>query len=193
MSLLKKFLPVASSYTLALLLFVGAGLLLSHSSLAERIGDFDIMVQPVNSESGDVTARGYSYTTRSKAQTLVYKVRVDYKGLQKLEHLELSYIIVYRGGGSEQGESFKGGQRLLRGKKEFQNLAPLEKIEFNTTGIENQYTEDQWWHGGKSKYGKATLKGIAIRMKQGDKILATFGSSSDLKGIWNEIPEAKEK
>ncbi len=173
------------------------GMLFPIAGMADRSGNFEISVQPVNMETSEVTDRGSHWVEKEKSQTLVYKVKIDMRGLEKLENLEVQYIVAYkipRGWwrSSESNEKIARGTQFIRAKKEVKQLAPLEKFEFNTEGIENSYREDQW-SGGRNQYGKATLKGVTIRIMQGDKKLAEMSNPTDMKDAWdNEDAVAKK-
>ena len=168
---------------------------------ADRSGNFDITAQPTNKETAEVTDRGASWVEKEKSQTLIYKVKIDLRGLEKLENLEVQYIVAYKvprgwwrndNNNNSSDNRPRGGTQFIHGKKEIKQLAPLEKFEFNTEGIENSYQETQW-SSGRNQYGKATLKGVTIRIMQGDKKLAEMSNPNDMKEVWDNEAALSKK
>lgn len=159
------------------------------SSRADRSGNFDIMVQPVTKESSQVMNRDAYFTSKEKSQSLIYKVRIDLKGIEKLEGLKVVYVVCYRSG--NMGYSSSGNQSSLRyvqGEEDIAKMAPSDRREFTTREVENTYHETQW-DSGRSQYGKAQLRGIALRIMRGDAILAEIANPPEMKDAWKKSAE----
>ncbi|MBI4027582.1 MAG: hypothetical protein HY360_21525 [Verrucomicrobia bacterium] len=159
------------------------GMLMPLSAQADRVGNFEVMFQPLNKESAEVINRGGGWTEKEKSQTLVYKVRIDYKGLDKLEDIVVRYIVVYKASSTWRDSRNERGPQVVRGEEKIVSFGTHDKFEFETTSVEHVYTEHQW-QGGRSQYGKAQLKGIAIKILQGEKILAEIARPDDMKQYW---------
>lgn len=149
---------------------------------AARVGNFEVSVQALNKESGDVTHRGDYGVVKAKSQALVYQVKIELKGTEKLQDLEVLYIVSYN-----NPQSYgRGRAPFIRGKEEIKQMAPFGKFEFTTKAVENNYEEYRsTWDGGKSQWGKATLRGITLRIMRGEKSLAEFSYPNDMKDAWN--------
>lgn len=164
---------------------------LSTVARAERIGDFEVNVHEQNKEdSSQVIARGGSWTAKEKEQKLFYKVRLEYKGLKKLENLEVDYIVQCYSG-QREGE-IKPGLNALRGKYEIKEISPLGKVEFDTEGFDKSYREAKWG-SGKQEFGKADLKGITFRIMQGNEKLIEFASPPEMQKTWEEVDKQSEE
>lgn len=146
-----------------------------HNSRAERVGNFEITAQPVSKEVSQVTGQGATWTDKRKSQTMVYKVRIDYKSIDPLDDVTVYYMT----------SSVGASKNTSEGSEHFDKLAPQQKIEFETKGIENSYMQ-YTWDGGNSRYGKAQLKGIAIRIMKGTNLLAEWAQPSDMKSLWKK-------
>jgi hypothetical protein len=141
---------------------------------AQRVGNFEITAQPVNKEVSRTTSQGINWTDKQKNQSMVYKVRIDHKGIDALENVTIQYIVAANNSSS-----------MIEGSEKFEKVSSQQKIEFETKGVENTYM--QYNYGGTSyKSGKAQLRGIAIRILQGDKLLAEWSQPGDIKNLWKK-------
>jgi hypothetical protein len=158
---------------------------------AERIGDFEINVFTQNQESNSQTlARGGSWTATEKEQKLFYRVRIEYKGLKKLENAKVDYIVQCYS--PQRDGELKPGANALRGSYEIKELSPLSKVEFDTDGFDKNYLKAQWG-GGKQERGKAELKGITFRILQGEGKLAEYSSPAEMQKMWEEVDKQSEE
>jgi hypothetical protein len=169
---------------------VGVGLLIPILVLAERSGNFEIIFTPVNKESSETVDRGAWHTEKEKSQNMAYRVRIDLKGVDKLQDLKVFYVVVYRAPNATS--SSRSSTRYATGEVSISNLAPMEKHEFTTESVENSYREYNWGDG-KSSYGKGQLKGIAVRIMQGEKKLAEAASSVDMRDAFDKAAKQKEE
>lgn len=162
-----------------------AGLLLGTAICrAERVGNFEIAVQPFTTESKEVVDRSSWHTTSDKTQTMVYKVRIDLKGLERLEDAKVEYVVAYRLPSSHMNsDGTHGGLRYRTGSTQIAHLAPHDKFEFSTEGVENVYQEYQS-SGYRSQYGKLQMKGIALRITKDGATLAEIVNPPDMKDAW---------
>jgi hypothetical protein len=164
--------------TLTLIFFTAA------LARADRVGDFDIQAHVQNAETAQVMNRSGSWTAKDKNQRLFYKIRMELKGLKKLEKLEVHYII-YCYSPQAEGE-LKSGMNTLTDQYDIKELSPFGKVEFDTSGFGKSYLETQD-NSGKARYGRAELKGITLRIMQGTEKLAEYSSPPDMKKAWDEI------
>ena len=150
---------------------------------ADRVGDFDIQAHVQNQEKSQTKERSGEWTSKNKNQTLFYKIRMELKGLKKLENVEVHYII-HCYSPEVQGE-LKVGTNILTDKYDIKEWAPFGKMEFDTSGFDKSYYESQW-NTGKYQSGKAELRGITLRVMQGKEKLAEYSSPPDMKKAWDE-------
>jgi hypothetical protein len=120
---------------------------------------------------------------------MVYRVRIDLKGIDKMADLKVVYVVAFRSPRNSGGS--RNVLRYAKGEETIASLAPMEKFEFTTEGVENKYTEYNWGDG-KSSWGKAQLKGICLRIMQGDKKLAEAASSVDMKDAFEKAAKQEE-
>ncbi len=153
---------------------------------AERAGNFEIAITPSSKESSQRTGGdGYSIE-KEKSQKLIYRVKITCKGLEKLEDLQVKYLVVYLAQGNyyrDGNNNKRGGAQVIKGDEKIEKFAPLDSIEFTTKEVQNTYQENTW-EGGRSSWGKAQLKGIALKIMQGDKVLAEWAKPADMKDYW---------
>ncbi len=148
-----------------------------------RALDFEIAVQPLQKESSNGVQTGSTWTAqKDKSQNLAYKISFKYKGADKLEGVVLSYVV----GCKIQGRSKKLSPiEYFTDEKKYDEIAFLDKFELTTKPIESTYTETTAkWDGGVDRSGKKQLLGIAIKISQGDKVLAEFANSPSSKDFW---------
>jgi hypothetical protein len=150
---------------------------------ADRVGDFDIQAHVQNQEKSQTKERSGDWTSKNKSQSLFYKIRMELKGLKKLENLEVHYII-HCYSPNDQGE-LKTGTNTLTDKYDIKEWSPFGKVEFDTSGFDKSYYESQW-NTGRYQSGKAELKGITLRIMQGTEKLAEYSSPPDMKKAWDE-------
>jgi len=180
-----------------IMVFLLCGLLGAVSAKAERAGDFEIAVQPINKESSQrIGGDGY-WTEKEKSQTLVYKVKLTYKGLEKLENILIKYLVAYTAQGSSQqgsqGRNYgRSSVQTIKGDEKVDKLSTLDNVEFTTKMIENVYQESTW-HGGKSQHGKAQMKGIALKIMQGDKVLVEWAKPAETKEYWTREDDSSRQ
>jgi hypothetical protein len=145
---------------------------------AERSGDFEISVQQVNDEDARVVGQSSSNVmTRSMTQNLVYKVRIEYKGLDKLKNVQVYYVLSYRPNQSKP--------RFIKGDTVIPEVGPQGKIEFNTTAAENIYTE-QTNEGLRYKVGRSRLDGISIRIFADKERLTEWAQPKEADKYWDD-------
>lgn len=170
------------------------GLLLGATpAWAERVGNFEIAVQPFTTESKEVIDRSAWHTTSEKTQTMVYKVRMDLKGTDKLRDLKVEYVVAYRLPSSHMNpDGTHGGVRYRTGSTQIAEMAPHDKFEFNTEGVENVYQEYQG-SSYRSQYGKLQLKGIAVRVLKEGAALAEIANPADMKDAWNQAERQRRQ
>lgn len=170
--------------------FVGCFLIVPILVLAERCGNFEIIFAPVSKESTETVDRGTWHTEKEKSQNMAYRVRIELKGVDKLQDLKVLYVVVYRAPNFTY--SSRSSTRYATGEVSIPSLAPLEKHEFTTESVENSYREYNWY-GGKNSYGKGQLKGIAVQIMQGEQKLAEAASSVDVKDAFEKAAKQKEE
>jgi hypothetical protein len=147
------------------------------SSNAERVGDFDFSAQEVSDEEGRIVGRSSNSMNREVTQNLTYKVRIDYKGLDKLKDLNIKYILSYRPNQRKP--------KFVKGEKKITEASPQCMIEFETISAENTYS-DQVNEGLRQKIGKTRLDGIAIRIYSGKEIIGEWAKPSSVDKYWDE-------
>lgn len=160
---------------------------------ADRIGNFDIVVQPINKEESEVRGRTDYSVQKEKSQNLAYKVRIQCKSLDSEENLEVAYIVTYKSTNSGFYTSSGNQHRTtpaIKGTVSIAKLDPLGVFEFVTDSVENTYQEYQSSWSGKSQWGKAQLTGLTLRIIQKGKVLAEYATSPTVKEQWN-LPESK--
>jgi hypothetical protein len=162
-------------------------------SRAERSGNFEIAVQPFTTESKEVVDRSAWHTASEKTQTMVYKVRIDLKGTEKVQDLVAEYVVAYRLPSSHMNEDgTHGGVRYRTGSASIPELGPHDKFEFATEGVENVYQEYQGV-GYRSQWGKLQLKGIAVRVVKDGAPLAQIANPPDMKDAWAQAERQKKE
>jgi len=165
--------------TLLLLAFVSWGL----PAYAERSGNFDIFVQELRDEDARTVGQGINSRTREMTQNLTYKVRIDYKGIDKLKDVQVMYVIAYRPNQAKP--------KYIKGKNEFSEIAPLAKMEFKTIPAENIYT-DQISEGLRFQTGKSRLEGICIKIFSGKDLLTEWSQPKHADKYWDD-PSVKDE
>jgi hypothetical protein len=161
---------IFKSYLLVLLIS-GTMALTVH---AQRVGSFEITAQPVNKESSEVTGQGSWWVDKRKSQNMVYKVRIDYKGLDPIENITVRYLVAF---------TPVKTSNVVEGSETYVKLSSQQKVEFETKGIENTYMQYNY-DGMSHKSGKAQLRGIALRIFQGEKMIAEWSQPADIKNSW---------
>jgi hypothetical protein len=143
---------------------------------AERVGNFEITVQPVTKEKSDAIDRDWQH--KNKTQTMYYSVRGVLKGLEKMEKISIKYIVASKASDEKT--------KYTEGKYEVGPMEPLAKFEFNTTDLENDYQE--YWSNSsyQSKYGKAKLLGMTLKIMNGEMVVAEYATSQDAKKYWDK-------
>lgn len=150
------------------------------SASAERIGNFDIDATVTHAK--ETTQSSGSSNYKEKDQTITYKVKIDCRGTEKYSDLVVKYIVLYRV--PRYASVKERGDQLLSGEEKIPSLAPLGKFEFSTKSVSNTYTQ----YGTTSEYqwGKMQFKGIALKLMQGDKVIAEFSRPVDMKDRWKD-------
>jgi len=160
---------------------------------AERAGNFEIAITPTSKESSQRTGGDGYWTEKEKSQKLTYRVTITCKGLEKLEDLQVKYIVVYSAPGTyyhrDGNNNNRDGMRVINGDEKIAKFVPLDSTEFTTKEVQNTYQENTW-EGGRSSWGKAQLKGIALKIMQGDKVLAELAKPANMKDYWKRVEES---
>lgn len=169
-----KFQPLIIAF------FLASIVLISPPVKADRAGDFDIFIQPVVQTDTKTAGQGNHYTAKQKSQNMSYKVRMDYKGLTKVENVDVIYAI-----GDARGA---GPDKAKFGEKKVPMLNPGDKIEFETDTVENKYMEYKY-NNYQEQIGKGELKGLAIRVLHEKEVLLDWAKPDQAKDYWKYKPE----